>query len=82
MRMNRDNDFLVYDIVNNYIEEDIYRIIKDYGEERFVKRIVNFIVNRRGEKLIEIIFELVDIIKVVILVKVRREGLYLVKRIF
>ncbi|OOM09240.1 16S rRNA (cytosine(1402)-N(4))-methyltransferase RsmH [Clostridium saccharobutylicum] len=82
MRMNRDNDFSAYDIVNNYTEEDIYRIIKDYGEERFAKRIANFIVNRRGEKPIETTFELVDIIKAAIPAKARREGPHPAKRTF
>ncbi|AGX43706.1 16S rRNA (cytosine(1402)-N(4))-methyltransferase RsmH [Clostridium saccharobutylicum] len=82
MRMNRDNDFSAYNIVNNYTEEDIYRIIKDYGEERFAKRIANFIVNRRAEKPIETTFELVDIIKAAIPAKARREGPHPAKRTF
>lgn len=82
MRMNRDDDFSAYNIVNNYSEEDIYRIIKDYGEERFAKRIANFIVNRRVEKPIETTFELVDIIKAAIPAKARREGPHPAKRTF
>lgn len=82
MRMNRDDDFSAYDIVNNYSEEDIYRIIKDYGEERFAKRIANFIINRRVEKPIETTFQLVDIIKAAIPAKARREGPHPAKRTF
>lgn len=82
MRMNRDNDFSAFDIVNHYSEEDLYKIIKDYGEERFAKRIANFIVNRRAEKPIETTFELVDIIKAAIPAKMRREGPHPAKRTF
>lgn len=82
MRMNRDNDFSAYEIINNYKEEDLYKIIKEYGEERFAKRIANFIVNRRIEKPIETTFELVDIIKAAIPAKMRREGPHPAKRTF
>ena len=63
MRMDRDRDFSAYDVVNTYSEEDLYRIIRDYGEEKFAKRIAKFIVDRRNDKPIETTFELVDIIK-------------------
>ncbi|OOM81042.1 ribosomal RNA small subunit methyltransferase H [Clostridium puniceum] len=82
MRMNRDNDFSAYQIVNNYSEDEISKIIKDYGEERFAKRIANFIVNRRTEKPIETTFELVDIIKAAIPAKMRRDGPHPAKRTF
>ena len=82
MRMNRDNDFSAYDIVNNYSEDELYKIIKEYGEERFAKRIANFIVNKRIEKPIETTFELVDIIKAAIPAKMRREGPHPAKRTF
>ncbi|MBU5487569.1 16S rRNA (cytosine(1402)-N(4))-methyltransferase RsmH [Clostridium sp. MSJ-8] len=82
MRMNKDNDFSAYDVVNNYSEEELYRIIKDYGEERFAKRIANFIVNRRKEKAIETTLELVDIIKAAIPAKARRDGPHPAKRTF
>ena len=55
MRMNRDNDFSAYDVVNGYSEAELFKIIKDYGEEKFAKRIANFIVNRREEKPIELL---------------------------
>lgn len=82
MRMNRDNDLSAYQIVNNYSEDEISKIIKDYGEERFAKRIANFIVNRRTEKPIETTFELVDIIKAAIPAKMRRDGPHPAKRTF
>ncbi|HCW54872.1 MAG TPA: 16S rRNA (cytosine(1402)-N(4))-methyltransferase [Clostridium sp.] len=82
MRMNRDNDFSAYDVINNYSEDDLYRIIRDYGEEKFAKRIANFIVNKRSIKPIETTFELVDIIKAAIPAKARREGPHPAKRTF
>ena len=82
MRMDRDRDFSAYDVVNTYSEEDLYRIIRDYGEEKFAKRIANFIVNKRSEKNIETTLELVEIIKDAIPAKARREGPHPAKRTF
>lgn len=82
MRMNKDNDFSAYDVVNGYSEEELHRIIKDYGEERFAKRIANFIVSRRQQKPIETTLELVDIIKAAIPAKARRDGPHPAKRTF
>lgn len=82
MRMNRDREFSAYDIVNSYSMEDLWRIIRDYGEEKFAKRVAEFIVNRREEKPIETTLELVDIIKAAIPAKARREGPHPAKRTF
>jgi len=82
MRMDRDNDFSAYEIINDYSEDKIAKIIKDYGEERFAKRIANFIINRRAIKPIETTFELVDIIKAAIPAKMRRDGPHPAKRTF
>lgn len=82
MRMDVRCEFFVYDVVNIYIEDELIKIIKDYGEDNWVKCIVKFIVEERVNKLIEIIGELVDVIKKVIFKKVRIDGFYLVKRIF
>ena len=82
MRMGRDRDFSAYDVVNTYSEEDLYRIIRDYGEEKFAKRIAKFIVDRRNDKPIETTLELVDIIKAAIPAKARREGPHPAKRTF
>ena len=81
MRMNRDREFSAYDVVNSYSMEDLWRIIRDYGEEKFAKRVAEFIVNRREEKPIETTLELVDIIKA-IPAKARREGPHPAKRTF
>ncbi|MDS0527297.1 16S rRNA (cytosine(1402)-N(4))-methyltransferase RsmH [Clostridium sp. SHJSY1] len=82
MRMNRENDFSAYDVINNYSLDELYKIIKDYGEERFAKRIATFIVDRRSEKPIETTLELVDIIKAAIPAKARRDGPHPAKRTF
>ena len=82
MRMNRENDFSAYNVVNEYSVEDLYRIIRDYGEEKFAKRIASFIVENRQEKNIETTLELVEIIKNAIPAKARREGPHPAKRTF
>ncbi|MGL5244399.1 MAG: 16S rRNA (cytosine(1402)-N(4))-methyltransferase RsmH [Sarcina sp.] len=82
MRMNRENSFSAYDIVNNYSEEELFRIIKEYGEEKFAKRVANFIVKARMDKSIESTLQLVDIIKAAIPAKARREGPHPAKRTF
>jgi len=74
MRMNRENSLSAYDVVNKYSEEELYRIIKDYGEDRFAKRIAKFITEARKLKPVETTFELVDIIKIAIPAKFRKEG--------
>lgn len=82
MRMNRENSLSAYEVVNNYEEEEIYRIIRDYGEEKFAKRIARFIVENREKKPIETTLELVEIIKSAIPAKARREGPHPAKRTF
>lgn len=82
MRMNRENSLSAYEVVNEYEEEEIYRIIRDYGEEKFAKRIARFIVESRGSKPIETTLELVEIIKAAIPAKARREGPHPAKRTF
>ena len=63
MRFDKDSDFSAYDVVNSYPEEELIRIISEYGEERFTKRIVKNIVNYRKARNIETTGELADIIK-------------------
>ena len=62
MRMNPEADFSAYDVVNSYEEKELNRIFKEYGEERWSKRIAQFIVQERANKPIETTGELVDII--------------------
>ena len=63
MRMDLDSDFSAYNVVNEYEENDLARIIYKYGEEKFAKSIAKNIVKKREEKPIETTLELVDIIK-------------------
>ncbi|MCR3757852.1 16S rRNA (cytosine(1402)-N(4))-methyltransferase RsmH [Clostridium felsineum] len=82
MRMNRDNEFSAYDVVNVYDEEKLYSVIRNYGEEKFAKRIARFIVEKRSEGPINTTFELVEIIKAAIPAKFRRQGPHPAKRTF
>lgn len=82
MRMDRESPFSAYDVINGYSEAELFRVIKEYGEENWAKRIANFIVKAREEKKIETTFELVDIIKRAIPAKARREGPHPAKRTF
>lgn len=82
MRMNRENSLSAYEVVNDYEENELYRIIRDYGEEKFAKRVAKFIVEAREVKKIETTLELVQIIKNAIPAKARREGPHPAKRTF
>ena len=62
MRMDTEADFSAYDVVNGYAEADLNRIFKEYGEERWSKRIAQFIAVARKEAPIETTGQLVDII--------------------
>ena len=74
MRMDRRQTRTARDIINNCSEGELYRIIRDYGEERFAKNIAKHIVMRRAEKPIETTFELNDVIKGAIPAKMRQNG--------
>lgn len=82
MRMNQSGALTAETIVNTYSSDDLYRIIWDYGEERWAKRIVQFIVEAREEMPIVTTFQLVDIIKRAIPAKARQDGPHPAKRTF
>lgn len=82
MRMNADDSLTAYDVVNEYSENDIYRIIREYGEEKWASRIATFIVKASNEKPIQTTGELVEIIKAAIPAKARRTGPHPAKRTF
>lgn len=82
MRMDPDAAFSAYDVVNTYEENDLKRILFDYGEERFAPRIAANIVKFRAQKPVETTFELSDIIKSSIPAKNRAEGGHPAKRSF
>ena len=62
MRLDENQSYSAYNIVNEYAEEDIANIIFKYGEERYSRRIAKRIVEEREEKKIETSKELADII--------------------
>lgn len=82
MRMDRSERTTAKNIVNEYSQKELARIIKEYGEERWAARIAEFICEYRKEKDIETTFELVDIIKRAIPAAARREGPHPAKRTF
>ena len=82
MRMDQRNPMTAADIVNEYDEMDLYRIIHDYGEDKFAKNIAKHIVKARQEKRIETAGELTEIIKAAIPMKMRAVGGHPSKRTF
>lgn len=82
MRMTTDAPLSAYEVVNEYSEDELRRIIYEYGEERFAPRIASSIVKRREIKSIETTVELSDIIKEAIPKKARIDGPHPAKRTF
>ena len=62
MRMSRSNSFSAYELVNEYDEEDLTRVIRDYGEEKFARSIARHIVKKRESGAISTTKELEDIV--------------------
>lgn len=63
MRMNQDSDLSAYDVVNKYSESELSKIIFEYGEERFARKIAKLIVEEREKNTIKTTGELVSIIR-------------------
>lgn len=82
MRMDDRQTWTAKDIVNDYSEMDLYRIIRDYGEDKFAKNIAKHIVAERKKKPIETTGELTDIIRASIPMKVQVTGGHPAKRTF
>lgn len=82
MRMDQRQKLTARDIVNDYDESSLYRMIKDYGEDQFAKNIAKHIVQARSVKPIETTFELNAIIKEAIPAKMRAVGGHPSKRTF
>ncbi len=83
MRMNQDAPLSAYEVVNTYDVDELNRIFKEYGEERWSKRIAEFILEARKAKPVETTGELVDIIKRAVPAAVRNaKGGHPAKRIF
>lgn len=82
MRMDQRRPLSAYVVVNEYTKEELTRIIKDYGEERWAKRIAEFIINERKQKPIETTFDLVSVIKKAVPKGARSDGPHPAKRTF
>lgn len=82
MRMDDRQSLTAKDIVNGYSELDLYRIIRDYGEDKFAKNIAKHIVQERAKKPIETTGELTEIIRASIPMKVQVTGGHPAKRTF
>lgn len=74
MRMDRRQRLTAGEIVNSYSEGELYRIIRDYGEDQFARNIAKHIVKNRALKPVETTFELNEIIKAAIPARMRRDG--------
>ncbi len=82
MRMNREASLSAFDVVNTYEKEELTRIFYEYGEEKWSKRVADFIVEARAKRAIETTAELVDIIKNAIPQSARMVGGHPAKRVF
>lgn len=82
MRMNTQSPKTAYDVVNSYSCEELTRIFYEYGEEKWSKRVAEFICERRSESPVKTTFELVDVIKAAIPKKARMDGGHPAKRVF
>ena len=71
MRMNQEQDFSAYDVVNTYSKEELTKIFNDYGESKFSRNIANKIIEYRKTKNIETTLELAEIIKTAVPMKFR-----------
>lgn len=82
MRMDRSQQLTAREIVNTWEEEELARIIHDYGEEKFARKIARKIVERREKEPIKTTLQLVEVIKEGIPAAARRSGPHPAKRTF
>ena len=82
MRMDRRQEMTAKDIVNTYSEMELYRIIRDYGEDKFAKNIAKHIVLELEKGSIETTGQLIEIIKRAIPMKFQKNGGHPAKRTF
>lgn len=82
MRMDQRQDKTAGDIVNTYSEMELFKIIRDYGEDKFAKNIAKHIVMERQKHPIRTTFELTEVIKHAIPAKVRASGGHPAKKTF
>lgn len=72
MRMDKTSSLTAYDVVNEYSFNDLYKVIKDYGEEKYAKQIARAIEEKRSIKKIETTLELSDVISSAVPAKYKR----------
>lgn len=82
MRMDQRQEITAKDIVNGYSESDLYRIIRDYGEDKFAQNIAKHIAAAREKEEIKTTGQLVEIIKAAIPAKIRMTGGHPAKKTF
>ena len=82
MRMDTRQKMTARDIVNDYTEADLYRVIRDYGEDKFAKNIAKHIVQARAVKPVETTAELAEIIRASIPMKFQKKSGHPAKRTF
>ena len=82
MRMNSEDTMSAYDVVNTWSQDELKRILYDYGEERYAPRIAAAICVRRAEKPIETTLELVEVIRSAMPAQALREKQHPAKRSF
>ena len=82
MRMDREQPLRAYDVVNTYSEEELRRILFDYGEEKFARNIAANIVKKRNERPIEATLELAELVKSSMPKAAREGGHHPAKRTF
>ena len=82
MRMDQRQSLSAREVVNEYPKEELYRILRDYGEERFAAQIANKIAAEREKKEIETTFELAEIVKSAVPMKVRNKKGHPAKQTF
>ena len=82
MRMDKSNPISAKEVVNEYSEMELFKIIRDYGEDKFAKNIAKHIVTRRKEKPFETTGELIEAIKAAIPAKVRANTGHPAKKTF
>jgi 16S rRNA (cytosine1402-N4)-methyltransferase len=82
MRMDPQSPLSAWEIVNRYSELELTRIIRDFGEEKWARRIARFIVERRSRQPIDTTTELVDVIKAAMPAAARRTGPHPARRTF
>ena len=82
MRMNPEQPLTAQEIVNTYPEKELARVIFEYGEERWARRIAKFIVEARRNRSLTTTFELVELIAAAIPAAARRQGPHPAKRTF